>query len=323
MIKYYTIENKKLAEHTGLPDKAEDLVWVDMLSPSDAEEHEVEALLQIDAPTPEEMQEIEVSSRLYSENGALYITATLIINVDSDAPESKSVTFIIRGKTLITLRYSEPKAFSMYLSRVTRGSNDKYEDGFHVFLGLMKAVIDRLSDTLELVGRELDETSRAVFQSPAKGKEQTHDLQELLKKIGRMGDLNGKARESLLSLSRVFSYLSLSAQEEHKLKHGDVVATFTKDIGSLTDHATYLSNKVNLLLDATLGLINIEQNAIIKIFSVAAVVFLPPTLIASIYGMNFEHMPELEWLLGYPFAVGLMILSAILPYLYFKKKKWL
>lgn len=299
-----------------------DVIWFDMLSPTPEEEKQLESLLEIDAPTPEEMREIEVSSRLYAEHGALYIITSLVTRVDSGSPEVSAVTFILKDNVLVTLRYAEPKAFGMYLGRVSRGATDKTGNGFLVFLGLIEAVIDRLSDTMEMVGRELDQTSRSVFRNTEARDDQTHNLQELLKKIGRMGDLNGKVRESLLSLSRTFSYVLLTGGRDIQ-KQKDAVETYAKDIASLSDHCSYLNNKVNLLLDATLGLINTEQNAIIKIFSVAAVVFLPPTLIASIYGMNFLHMPELAWKLGYPFAVGLMVVSAILPFWYFKHKKWL
>jgi magnesium transporter len=211
----------------------------------------------------------------------------------------------------------------MYLGRVARGQAEPVKQGFDIFLGLMETVIDRLSDILEMIGRELDNTSKSIFQKTSANHNDTAGFQAVLVALGRYGDLNGKLRESLLSLSRVFSYMLLSGGKYKDDSHKEALETYAKDISSLTEHATYVSNRVNLLLDATLGMVNIEQNTIIKIFSVAAVVFLAPTLIASIYDMNFEHMPELEWLLGYPFAVGLMILSAILPYLYFKKKGWL
>ncbi len=320
MIRTYKKNGKRLVAETfdsGMDIR--EILWFDLLNPDETEKRAVERILDIEAPTPEEMQEIEISSRLYTEKDALHITVTLVTNAENGTPEASAVTFILKDKALVTLRYSEPRAFAIYLNRASRGSTDKFDDGYHVFLGLMEAIIDRLSDNLEMVGWELDDTSRAVFQNT--GKNNSHDLQETIKKIGRMGDLNGKIRESLLGLSRVFSYLSLSRGDGRKYK--ELVDTFAKDISSLTDHAGYINNKVNLLLDATLGLINIEQNAIIKIFSVAAVVFLPPTLIASNYGMNFRHMPELDWLFGYPFALVLMLISAILPFLYFKKKKWL
>jgi magnesium transporter len=278
------------------------------------------ASLGIDAPTPEEMKEIEVSSRLYSADDALYIITTLVTQAESEEPQTHSVTFIIKDNILVTLRYSEPKAFNLFLNRIEHNAPEKYKDGLHIFLGIMEAVIDRLSDTLELIGRELDKTSSDVFQQREGHK--TKDLQNILKEIGKYGDLNGKVRESLLSLTRVFGFLRLARDADYK-EHDQMIETLAKDVISLTEHAAYVSGRVTLLLDATLGLINIEQNAIIKIFSVAAVVFLPPTLIASIYGMNFEFMPELSWPWGYPMALVMMVFSAILPYLFFKRRGWL
>jgi magnesium transporter len=321
MVKYYLTHDGRLTESIKPPQSLDDLIWVDMLFPSKEEERDVENLLSIETPTPEEMLEIEVSSRLYVENGAIFTTATLVTHFEKDSPESNSVTFIFKDKTLITLRYAEPKAFSLFLNRCTRNS-EPLKSGVDIFVGLTEAIIDRLSDALEMIGRELDATSTKVFQKNTGPAASSSNLQDLLKKIGRNGDLNGKLRESLLSLSRLIGYLLLMGGK-NKQEHIEDLETYAKDITALNEYTNYVSSRINLLLDATLGMINIEQNAIIKIFSVAAVVFLPPTLIASIYGMNFKNMPELDWFFGYPFAIFLMILFAILPYLFFKKKRWL
>ena len=146
----------------------------------------------------------------------------------------------------------------------------------------------------------------------------------LLRAIGREGEITSKARESAHSLGRLLTFLIHAANERKEVKPLQArIRTAARDVTSLTDHATFLSGKIVFLLDATLGSINIQQNDIIKIFSVAAVVFLPPTLIASIYGMNFRHMPELEWWYAYPLALALMVVAAIVPYLYFKRRGWL
>jgi magnesium transporter len=321
MIKCYKNSESKLVEKIDTTLIDNKLIWVDMISPDKAEEHDVEAMFSLDVPTKEEMLEIEVSSRLYYENDALYITVTLMTELETDEPESHSVTFIIKDNTLITLRYSEQKSFNIFLGRVARNQTEEIKNGFDVFIGIIEAVIDCISDALKIIGQELDQVSKSVFQKTSKSKNST-DFQEILKKIGHYGDLNGKLSESLLSMSQVFIYLMISGKK-YKKHHKDSIETYDKDINSLIVHTNYFSNRVNLLLDATLGMINIRQNAIIKIFSIAAVVFLPPTLIASIYGMNFIHMPELKWLLGYPFAIALMCISSIVPYLYFKKKGWL
>jgi magnesium transporter len=193
-------------------------------------------------------------------------------------------------------------------------------------LGLLEAVVDRIADALELVGDEVDAISREVFRNKASSAtKKTRDLRSLIERIGSQGDNLTMIRESLISIIRLVTFhAALEGGNPKPSREGrQRTKLIQRDASSLGDHAAFLSNKVNFLLDATLGLINLEQNQIIKIFSVAAVVFLPPTLVASVYGMNFAHMPELQWLLGYPWAIGLMIVSAILPYLYFKRRGWL
>jgi magnesium transporter len=193
-----------------------------------------------------------------------------------------------------------------------------------VLIALLEVIIDRLADVLERAGRDIDGISHEVFQRPAGAKAKSRDFQKVLEEIGLKGDLTSNVRDSLATLQRMFGFLGQYTLERKSVR--DVrsrLKTLTRDENSLTDHAGFLAQKITFLLDATLGMISIEQNATIKIFSVAAVVFLPPTLIASIYGMNFAHMPEVDWLLGYPFALGLMVASAVLPYLYFKRRDWL
>jgi magnesium transporter len=184
-----------------------------------------------------------------------------------------------------------------------------------------------MADALEAVGRNNDAISRTVFRRKkgAKVSKTTEELQAIIEKIGQDGDLLTKIRESLVSIARMLTYhTAIDASNKRKMKGARARAkVLHRDAVALTDQATFLSNKINFLLDATLGLINLQQNQIIKIFSVAAVVFLPPTLVASAYGMNFRHMPELDWLYGYPGALGLMVVSAILPYMYFKSRGWL
>jgi magnesium transporter len=174
------------------------------------------------------------------------------------------------------------------------------------------------------VAGEVDALSQRIFKvHEAVHKRTTNEeLEANLKQIGRSQNLVSKARESLVSLARLLSFLAVGDATKDKVFRTHL-KSLSRDVASLTDHATYIGNNITFLLDASMGMINIEQNAIIKIFSVAAVVFLPPTLVASIYGMNFESMPELHWAAGYPWALGLMVLSAVLPYLWFKRKGWL
>ena len=304
----------------GIPAAA---AWIDMLRPTHDEEVAVGSAFGIDVPTHEEMQEIEISSRLYAEDGALFMTATILSQAATETPEAKPVTFILAGERLLTIRYSEPKSFQAFVSRATRPRSG-YATGEGALVGLLETIVDRTADTLERLANDVDALSLEIFANRDGRPTKAGDFQDILQRIGRKGDLNSKARESLVSIGRLVTFAAQRFDARKATKETKAqVETLIRDVHSLTDHASFLSNKINFLLDATLGMINIEQNAIIKIFSVAAVVFLPPTLVASIYGMNFDFMPELKWIAGYPFALGLMVLSALLPYLYFKRRGWL
>jgi magnesium transporter len=308
---------------TSDADVPEGATWFDLVNPSQLEDKIVERRVGIAVPTREEMQEIEVTSRLYVENGARYMTATLMCQSDTDAPKTTAVTFILSGHRLITVRYDEPRPFMIVGNKLARICSPAV-NGESVLMDLLDAVIDRTADILERVGTEVDGVSHDIFEPEAGRADRTRSYNDILKTIGRKGDLASKVRESLVSIGRLLLYLANEADSMRWAKEQRAVLKgMQRDVGSLSDHATYLTNKIQFLLDAVLGMVSIEQNNIIKIFSVAAVALMPPTLIASIYGMNFKHMPELDYELGYPIAIGLMVLAAALPYYFFKWKKWL
>lgn len=294
-------------------------VWIDLLDPSGDEIREIEKRFSIEVPTREEMQEIELSSRLYEEDGALFMTVSVLNKATSDEPQTTAITFILVKKTLITLRYADPVPFKTFIRRVNR-TPSLATSSESVLFGLLEQIVDRLADIMEHAAADLEGLSNIVFASP---EDVSHDQDHraVLQRIGRVGNLSGKAKDSLLNLHRLG--LFLSTQTRLKKDSKTRLKTISRDIVSITEHANFIANKVTFLLDATLGMISLEQNNIIKIFSVAAVAFLPPTLIASIYGMNFDVMPELSWQFGYPLAIGLMVLSAVIPLLYFKRKGWL
>ena len=296
-------------------------VWIDLFEPTADEEAEVEKL-GIGIPTREEMEEIEISSRLYYENGAAFMTATLPAKVDVEVlPQMAPVTFVLTADTLITLRYHEPQAFRTFPQQKIELGDD---DATSVLAALLDAIVDRLADILERAGRDIDRISQEIFQHQGTAATRSRDYHRILRHVGRAGDLTSNVRDSLVTLERMFGFLgrhTMQAKAGREVRQA--VRALARDATSLTDHASYLSQKITFLLDATLGMVNIEQNATIKIFSVAAVVFLPPTLIASIYGMNFRFMPELAFPFGYPFALLLMVASAVLPYFYFKRRGWL
>ena len=317
MIRSFRIENDRL-EGPGAP--TEDALWIDLVTPSREEESVAERLSGLNVPTREEMDEIEISSRLYLEDGGIFMTAILPANADGDEPLMAPVSFVLAPNCLVTVRYHEPRAFASFPPRAHRTGMD-LPDAETVLVALLEAIVDRLADVLERVAGEIDGISRGIFRREGAA---SRDTRQVLEEVGRKGDLTSKMRDSLLTLERLSGFLAnVAVQRTLSNDLRERINTLSRDVRSLLDHAGFLAQKVTFLLDATLGIINIEQNGIIKIFSVAAVIFLPPTLIASIYGMNFDHMPELDWRFGYPFAIVLMICSAILPYLFFKRRGWL
>src|SRR3954471_14819845 len=305
----------------GLPEGA---VWIDLVKPTTEEDHAVERLAGIPVPTREDMQEIEISSRLYVENGARYMTATLMCQADTDSPKTTAVTFILASHRLVTVRYDVPKPFTLVEHKLARSCAPGIT-GEAVLMELLDAVIDRNADILERAGADVDAVSHAIFEPEGAARTgHAKRYSDILIAIGRKGDLTSKVRESLVSIGRLVTFLAAESDGVKWSKEMRAqLKTMQRDVGSLTDHASYLSNKITFVLDAMLGVVNLEQNNIIKLFSVMAVVLMPPTLIASIYGMNFKVMPELEWVHGYPMALVMMLAAAILPYFLFKWKKWL
>jgi magnesium transporter len=314
------LERNALEPQTPL---SKDVIWIDLVSPTRAEDQTVEDFLGIAIPTRDDMRDIEPSELLYQENEARYLTARLLCHAESNQPVLSGMTFILKGDVLVTVRYEEPKAFGIFLQRHCKA-------GIHhltaeaLLADLIEAVIDRAADVLQMVGDKLDLLSSGIFAVKSNPGARNKEYHSTLRSLGRFGDLVSKARESLVSIERILLFLTASYRAAH-ITDGvrEEVRSTLRDLQSLEEHTDFLTNKVQFLLDATLGLVNLEQNNIIKLFSVMAVVFMPPTLIASIYGMNFKHMPELEWLLGYPLAVFLMLIAAIVPYLLFRWKRWL
>ena len=314
-----TIGFKPILVDTHHAPLLKEALWIDLFSPTKEEEQWVESICGLLIPTRDEMKEIEFSSRLYEENSALFMTAQVILKSDSSEPKSDAITFIITQSQLITLRYVEPHSFLLFTSKITKLKNPHHTPD-SLLIEYLETVVDRLSDILEKVGFSLDEHSQLLFRSAPEYKV---NYQQLLKKAGAHGDLNTKARESLISFERLIIFFSQHDANNLNEKLHSQIEVMLKDIHSLSEYSNFISNKISFLLSAALGFVNIEQNDIIKIFSVVSVVFLPPTLIASLYGMNFHRMPELSWSFGYPIAILAMLTSALLPYAYFKRRRWL
>ncbi len=302
----------------------EDLVWVDLRNPTQDEEQAVENMLGVQVPTRLEMAEIEESSRLYEEAGALVMTATLIEGAAATRPSRTQATFVLTEQRLITVRYADPSPFRAFEARQAK-QPEAYTSATSVFTAILDSIVERIADVIETTESDVGEVSGQIFygeDGSRSSEARSTEMRELLIRLGRRNRTLAILRESLLSLSRLILFARATAPW---IKNGALqrLKAVERDIRSLTDHGAQVEAEIAYLQDATLGLINIEQNTIIKVFSIAAVLFLPPTLVGTIYGMNFEHMPELHWLLGYPMSLLMMVVSAILPFWWFKRKGWL
>ncbi|MFN7091833.1 MAG: magnesium transporter CorA family protein [Allorhizobium sp.] len=301
----------------------DDIIWIDLIKPSRDEEHFVESRIGIPLPTPDELKDIEPSSRLYVEHDAIYMTASLLYRADSSYPLLTDVAFILHRGRLITIRYAEPKAFELFSASLLR-LNGQCDTGAKLLGHLLETIVDRTAEILETLASRLDALSITVFVNRKAAKRRPpRFLEDKLLDIASHHQLVGKVRDSLVSLSRLVLFLQSQPAVRREEDAAELCGLVVRDLQSLGEHAAFVANNITFMLDASLGLINVEQNAIIKIFSIASVVFLPPTLVASIYGMNFQFMPELGWNFGYPMALFAMLLSAIIPFLFFRWKGWL
>jgi magnesium transporter len=307
--------------HAGGPIPPE-AIWLDLLEPAPNEEKQVESFLGIDVPTRDEMKEIEASNRLYEEDATLYMTATLITKLDSDLPESTQVTFILSAAKLVTNRYVDPLPFRRFIAYAERHPASCNSPPA-VLAGLLEAVVNRVADVIERAASDLDGASVEVFSASRRKRGVMRDFRRVLERLGQNGDLISKARESLVSLSRLLTFVQQSTAVPMSQEVRGRFRTLTRDVTAMSDHASFLGTKVSFILDATLGLINIDQNNILKIFSVVTVFLLPPSVIGAIFGMNFTKMPLLHDAWGFGAAMGLMLLSAVGPFIFFKRKGWL
>ncbi|MFV3073769.1 magnesium transporter CorA family protein [Niveispirillum fermenti] len=324
-------------------------IWLDMLYPDETERLTVSTLLSVDLPTQEDISEIETSSRLYTEGEVAFMTTPVIVRSSTGPLERGLLTFVVAPSLLVTIRHAEPLWFTIFAARAQR-QVELVTSPLEAFLGLLEAVVDRAADVLERVTADLDRLSHRIFADhedrvvePLVGRDggvvqrrqavarehtrrrppTTVSMRAVITAIGRAGDLTQKVRDSLAGLERLVAFATTVAGPRMAKDQKARLKTIGRDVHSLVEHAAFQAMQTNFLLDATLGVINIQQTNIIKIFSVASVAFLPPTLVASIYGMNFHHMPELDWTLGYPLALLLMVLSAVGPLWYFRKRGWL
>jgi magnesium transporter len=296
------------------PDElSQDAVWIDLVEPTPEERARVMQCYGVRLPAAEDMEEIEATARFFMDDDGLHIHSFFLHDFE-DTPANITVAFVLKDDRLFTLHEEDLATIRLFRLRA-RSRTSTLSDAMSILLAMFATKVDRLADTLESVYTSLESASEKVLRQSEK------DLQVLLADIAQYEDISGKARLSLLDTQRALSFVlrNMKLHEEQVEQARDVL----RDVDSLLPHTAFLFDKVNFLMDAIQGFINIEQNRIIKIFSIAAVVFLPPTLVASIYGMNFHFMPELSWRFGYPFAIVLVILSGFSPYWYFKRRGWL
>jgi magnesium transporter len=301
---------------------AEGTGWIDLFQPTPAEEKAAEAFLKTDLPTREEAQEIEFSSRFYVEEGAVFMTASLLTGVDIGKPILAPMTIVVTNTGLTTLRYEDFRAIKHFFARAGKpGSGCTTVPA--AFIIMIEAIVDRTADVIERISADVDRLYKEIF-ARGETRKRERKLEAVIGDIGAQADLAAKARESLASLERLTQFAAVALPPEiDKGANRGRLKLIGRDIHSVEAHLDFLSGKIDFLLEATLGLISVEQNEVIRVLTVVATFFFPPTLIATIYGMNFKIMPELGLAYGYPLSILAMIVSVLIPFIYFKRKGWM
>jgi magnesium transporter len=300
--------------------------WIDLFNPTKEEITYIERAAGLKVPGRDKLVEIESSSRLHIEDGALYLSMPTIFR-QGDMVGRTPLGFLLTPKILVTVRFEELKAFADVRERLAAKDRD-CSGPVGIFVSILEAIVDRTADVLEHVEAKLDEISDLIFReeaapdrSQASGRE-TVRLKGILRQVGRSGDMTSNIRDCLLGIGRIVPYVENHGNDWISSENKQRLAVVKQDVASLDDYKTHLTDKIQFLLDATLGLTNIDQNNIFRILTIVSVVGIPPTLIAGIYGMNFKIMPELNWEFGYPIGLAVIALSGIIPLIWFKVKGW-
>lgn len=301
--------------------------WIDICAPKATERKLLQRQFGIDLPNPTKTMSLEESTRFYIEDGVIFLTIFHLYITEHNKLASIPISLVIHKDYLISSRPEPSAKIESFIRQITKPNNQIIkEDSNPLTLSLhfIDVFIENLGNLIELASKNLETISAELFYNESRTTLMTHkDFRLTLQKLGREGSYLSKVREHISRTKRAISYLFAHSSVDSQINVKKIVTSLNHDIDSLETYCTYLSSKINFLLDTVIGLISTEQNSIIKIFSVGAVVFLPPTLIASIYGMNFNYMPELEWVWSYPIVLIIMLLSAIVPLWYFKRKGWL
>lgn len=306
------------------PELPPGIIWIDLLNPSADEKQFVERALDIRVPSEDSLGEIEASSRLVKDHDRLYLTSPAVRLNENNEAEITNIGFVIGPRVLVTVRFASLPTFDEVMKRID--TDKSLENGMCVFTALLEAMVDRGADVLEHLGAKTDKLSRAVFKGglvrSRRPVRSSRRLREALESIGELADRHAKARDVLLGVGRLATFAGDVGSEWITTASKRRLESVSKDVVSLGDYETRLSDKIQLLLDAVLGFINIQQNDLFKILTIVSVVGVPPTILVGIWGMNFKAMPELNWTFGYPLAWAAIIASGLLPLLWFKRRGW-
>ncbi len=299
--------------------------WIDALNPDDKEIAFLERALAIRVPTYDRLVEIESSSRLATENDHIFLSLPLVVRSDEGMPRTTPVGFVVSKEMLLTLHFQTLKAFETCSLRVAN-VNAGPQDSMGHFLTIVESIIDHVADVLEHVGTDLDDISWRIFSEDAARRHEPRkegaNLRSVLRQVGRSGDLTAKISDSLLGMGRMIPYVTANAASYLTPEAKARLDSMSRDIASLNDYETHLTDKIQLLVDATLGFTNVEQNNVFRVLTVFSIIGIPPTFVASMYGMNFKTMPEYDWAWGYEYGLAVIVLSAIVPALWFKWRGW-
>ncbi|QJC28615.1 magnesium/cobalt transporter CorA [Enterobacteriaceae endosymbiont of Plateumaris consimilis] len=315
MLSVFKIYKNRLTRFELDNNNFSDSIWIDLIKPNNNERKKIYYLLGQNLATRPELEDIEASARFFENEEGLHIHSFFFYEDIDDHAGTATVAFTIKNGLLYTLRERELPAFRLYRMR-TR--NQKIVDGnpYELLLDLFETKIEQLADEIENIYSDLEHLSRIIMKG-----HQDDKFDNALSTLAELEDIGWKVRLCLMDTQRALNFLMRKTRLPNNQM--EQAREIQRDIESLLPHNESLLQKVTFLMQAAMGFINIEQNRIIKIFSLVSVIFLPPTLVASSYGMNFSFIPELKWKYGYPYALIFMILAGLAPYFYFKKKKWL
>lgn len=315
MITLFILQGKTIVETKATSDGVlpPEAIWIDLLNPTAAEKQLVSETYNQQLPSEQDVLEIEASSRFFCDDQGLHIRSYFPFQFP-DRYGNVTVAFILNQGRLFTIRHEKLETIHVFKQMALAGTM-QIKDNFDLLFALFEIKVDRLADKLEVLYSEIDKISQNIYDGD------NRNLEKIVLRLGSLQDTNDKIRIGMLDMQRLFSFFKRSGY--NLKKNSNILQSLIRDLDSLVQYSTFLFNKSDSLLNVTMGLISSEQNKVIKIFSIISVVFMPPTLVASVYGMNFHVMPELNWPQGYLFALGLMLLSAVTPYLVFRHKGWL